>query len=128
MTTPSNELGRSVQRSAPFLIVRTPTVEGKYTCMSTKKTPGSDRETTPGASTAQNSTICPESQKGLPSYPPFTNVEFFDGARLLVVKISHHSDTHRGGKVLLHVNQKTPGRTGKQHQVPRLLKFVYHLP
>ena len=23
---------------------------------------------------------------------------------------------------------KTPGRTGKQHQVPRLLKFVYHLP
>merc|ERR1711940_336766 len=33
--------------------------------------------------------------------------------------LSHRSDTHRGGKVLLHVNQKTPGRTGKQHQVPR---------
>ena len=45
----------------------------------------------------------------MPSYPPFTDVGFFYGARLLVVKISHRSDTHRGGKVLLQVNQKTPG-------------------
>merc|ERR1739840_20901 len=53
VTTPSNELGMSVRRSAPSLVVRTPTVEGKYSCMSTEKTPGSDRETTPGASTAR---------------------------------------------------------------------------
>jgi len=58
---------------------------------------------------SNSSTICPESQEGLPSYPPFTDVEFFDGARLLVIKISHRSDTHREGKVLLRVNQKTPG-------------------
>ena len=109
VTTPSNELGLSTQGSAPFLIVRTPTVEGKYSCTSNKN-PRVGTGNNAGCLDGPNSpTICPESKEGLPSYPPFTDVGFFDGARLLIAKISHHSDTRRGGKILLHVNQKTPG-------------------
>ena len=174
VTTPSNELGPSVQGSAPFLIVlesvnqflrlsimnfrfynssgcissssnssgggspdkkqqrpqraqaitgahhfanpqnvRRPHFqsEGKYSCTSNKN-PRVGTGNNAGCLDGPNSpTICPESKEGLPSYPPFTDVGFFDGARLLIAKISHHSD-----------------RTGKQHQVSQLLEFVYHLP
>ena len=83
--------------------------EGKYSCTSNKN-PRVGTGNNAGCLDGPNSpTICPESKEGLPSYPPFTDVGFFDGARLLIAKISHHSDTRRGGKILLHVNQKTPG-------------------
>ena len=85
--------------------------EGKYSCTSNKN-PRVGTGNNAGCLDGPNSpTICPESKEGLPSYPPFTDVGFFDGARLLIAKISHHSD-----------------RTGKQHQVSQLLEFVYHLP
>ena len=85
--------------------------EGKYSCTSNKN-PRVGTGNNAGCLDGPNSpTICPESKEGLPSYPPFTDVGFFDGARLLIAKISHHSD-----------------RTGRQHRVSQLLEFVYHLP
>ena len=131
VTTPSNELGLSIQGSAPFLIVRTPTVEGKYSCTSNKNPRVGPGNNAGCLDCPNSSTICPESEEGLPSYPLFTDVGFFDGARLLIAKISHHSDTCRGGKYSFMSNKKKkkpPGRTGKQHQVSQLLEFVYHLP